>query len=446
VVQIGLSNLDFILIFIYFIFLLIIGYIASRKQKKEDYLIAERKLGSFSTMATINASKTGSVLMIFVALVYLFGISALWYFIGMIVGVLIFLPFALKLKQESKKRFYTLADYFKNKYGKKPALFASILTIIIMFGLLILNLIAGTKIFLFFTGWPFWLCAIIMTLIVMVYLLLGGFKAVVKTDIIQYAAMIFILVALVITLFNGSLIPIQEWNFFRADLTTMIGFFIIGVLFPFAMPDMWQRVYSSKNKATVKKGILLSVLIYAIFALLLALVALTVKIKFPNVDPDLALVYGFGNLLPTGLVGLAVVLLFSAIMSSIDTYIFTASSAIIQDFFNIGKEKTVKYIRRTIFIISILAIIVAILIQSLVIGSYLIVSFIVVLAIAVIASWIKNDIKQTTLICEFIIGTIGLVIYLIVSLSKGYIQPTIVIVSLGSSILGLIIGGTISKK
>ncbi|MEE9525942.1 MAG: hypothetical protein V3V78_05040 [Candidatus Woesearchaeota archaeon] len=439
-----LSRLDFLLILVYFIVLLIIGFVSSKRESKEDFLIAERKLGSLSTMATINASKTGSVLMIFVTLVYLWGIAALWYFIGMVLGVLVFLPFALRLKENSQHRFYTLADYFKHNYGKKAAVFASLITIIIMFSFLILNLIAGTKIFVFFTSWPFWLCAIIMILIVMVYLLLGGFKAVVKTDILQYIAMVFILVMLALTLFNGSLIPIAEWNFFKADIATMAGFFIVGILFPFAMPDMWRRVYSARDKKAVRNGILSSAAIYAVFAFLLALVALTVKTKFPAVDPELALIHGFGNLLPAGLLGLSVVLLFSAIMSSIDTYIFTASSAIIQDFLKLDKTKTIEYIRKTIFVLSILAVLITILIQSLTIGTYIVVSFIVVLAIATIATWINKKIKKTTLLSEFIFGLIGMMIFLVISLSKGYIQPTIVLVALASSLLGLIIGAVIS--
>ena len=437
-----LSTIDFILIAVYFAVLLLIGYFVSRRESKEEFLISGRKLGSLSTMATINASKTGSVLMIFVAITYLWGFTAIWYFIGMVLGVLVFLPFALKLKENSKKRFYTLADYFKFNYGKKSAVLASLITIIIMFGFLILNLIAGTKIFLFFTGWPFWLCSVIMIGIVVVYLLLGGFKAVVKTDIIQYSAMLFILIVLAVVLFNCSLIPFSEWGIFSADIFTMVGFFIIGLLFPFAMPDMWQRVYSSRDTKSLRNGILASAVVYAVFAFLLSLVALTIKIKFPLIDPDLALIHGFGALLPAGLLGLSVVLLFSAIMSSIDTYIFTASSAIVQDFF---KKNVVNNIRKVIFLLSILAVIIAILIQSLVLGSYLVVAFIIVLAVVVISTWIKKNITQRTLLFEFIFGLIGLIFFLGYSLNRGYIGSMIVMVSLGCSILGLIVGGIYEK-
>ncbi|MAH03635.1 hypothetical protein CMI39_02505 [Candidatus Pacearchaeota archaeon] len=439
-----LSNLDLIFVFAYFIVLILIGYFSSRKQKEEDYLIAERKLGTLSTMMTLNASKTGSILMLFVAMVYLWGISALWYFIGAATGLMIFVPFALKLKEESKTKYYTLADYFRYNYGETIALIASFITIFIMFGFLVINLIAGTKIFVFFTGWPFWICAGIMIVVVLSYILMAGFKAVVKTDVLQYIAIIIILAFLAFILFDGSLIPASEWNFFNAELSTIIGFFMIGLLMPFASPEIWQRVYSSKGKKELRNGMILSVIIYTCVAFLLALVALTVKIQFPDLDPDLALIYGFANLLPGGLLGLSVILLFAAIMSTIDTYIFAGSSAIVQDFFNYNRKKTVSYIKKTIFLFTVLAAIVAVLIQDLVIGGYIFVSIVVVLAICVLATWIKKNIKQRTLLFELVIGVIGLMTYMIISLSKGQIQPTIVIVALGSSIIGLIIGGIVS--
>ncbi|MCG2696357.1 MAG: sodium:solute symporter family protein [Candidatus Portnoybacteria bacterium] len=439
--MVNLSNLDFILVFVYFAILLVVGYFTSRKQKDEDYLIAERKLGSWSTMATINASKTGSILMIFVALVYLWGFSALWYFIGMVLGILIFLPFALKLKENSQQKFYTLADYFKYNYGKKSAVFASLLSIFLMFGFLVINLIAGTKIFVFFTGWSFWLCSIIMVFIVLLYLLMGGFKAVVKTDIIQYAAMIFILGMLALLLFNGSLIPASEWNFFNADIGTIVGFFLAGILFPFAMPELWQRVYSSKNKLTLKRGLLMSVFVYTIFAFLLGLIALTIKANFPGIDPDLALIHGFANLLPQGLLGLSVVLLFAAVMSSLDTYIYTGASAIVQDFFDWDKRKTVKNIRKVIFLLSIFGTLIAISLQSLILGSYIFVASLVILAVPVIATWIKKDIKQRTLIFGFVFGIMGFVIFLIMTIKE--VTPTIVIVSLISTLIGLSLGGLV---
>jgi Na+/proline symporter len=442
--MVDLSGLDFILIGAYFFVLLVIGYASSRKQKEEDYLIGDRKLGSFSTMMTMNASKSGSILMIFVALIYLWGFSALWYFIGVVTGSILFIPFALKLKDHSRGRFYTLADYFKHNYGTRAAVFASIISTLFMIGILILNLIAGAKIFAFFTGWPFWLCSTVMMLIVLTYLLMGGFKAVIKTDILQYTAMIFILVMLTFVIFNSSVIPASDWNFFKADIVTIVGFFLVGILFAFSSPDMWRRVYSSKGKKELKKGLVWATILYAILAFFLVLVSLTIKAKFPSVDPDLALLYGFANILPNGLLGLSAILLFAAIMSSVDTYIFTSASAVVQDFFDFDKKLIIKNIKRAIFVLAVVGTLVSILIQNLIIGSYLFVALASILGAVVIWTWIKKRTRQRTLIIGFIFGILGLLFYLIKSLSEGEINPMMVIFTLVFTIVGLVVGGFIS--
>jgi len=257
-------------------------------------------------------------------------------------------------------------------------------------------------------------------------------------------AIVFIILLLALLLFNGSLVPASEWNVFSADIITMVGFFLVGILLPFASPELWQRVYSAKGKKEVKAGLLWSIVPYGIVAFLLSLIALTVKVSFPNIDPDLALIYGFANLLPPGLLGLSVVLLFGAVMSSVDTYIFTASSAIVQDFSISNKQKTVKDIKKIIFTISLVALITAILIQSIIIGTFIFVAIVMVLAVPVIATWIKRDIKEETLIFGFTIGLILSAAYTIFSLIKGNIEPTIIVVALGSTILGLLIGGIFS--
>ncbi|MBU1198777.1 MAG: hypothetical protein KKF46_06350 [Nanoarchaeota archaeon] len=283
-----------------------------------------------------------------------------------------------------------------------------------------------------------------MVFVISVYLYLGGFKAVAKTDILQYAAMIIIFIILTIVMFKGSLIPVAEWNFLRADIFTIIGFFIIGIMFPFASPELWQRVYSSKGKKQLRNGLWLSLGFYTLMALMMALVALTIKAQFPGINPDLALIQGFKNLLPSGLIGLATVLLFAAIMSSLDTYIYTGASALIQDFFKWTKQKIVNNIKKVIFIFAIISALIAISIQDLIIGSYLFASFYTVISLPVIATWIKSKIRARTIVISFITGILGVVVFLVISLSRGEITPMIVLVAIASSVSGLLTGGLVS--
>jgi Na+/proline symporter len=111
----NLSMIDLFSISLYLLLMIALGIFSARgKNKPETFLIADRKLGFLSQTATIVASKTGAgVLVTFVALVYIYGLGAMWFFIGASIGYIIFSFFAAGLrKRSSEKKFYTLSDYF----------------------------------------------------------------------------------------------------------------------------------------------------------------------------------------------------------------------------------------------------------------------------------------------------------------------------------------------
>lgn len=114
------ATLDIILVGAYFVAIALIGYISSRKETSGDYLIASKKLGVWQNVSTITSTKiTASIIITFVALVCVFGISAIWAFIGTAIGYLLFLLFAIKLKREGDRNdYHSIADYFYYRYGK----------------------------------------------------------------------------------------------------------------------------------------------------------------------------------------------------------------------------------------------------------------------------------------------------------------------------------------
>ena len=441
-----LGTLDITFIILYFILVFFVAYYKSRKSTTEDFLIAKRKLGIIATVSSINATKTGSILLIFTALLYTYGFSATWYFIGVAVGYLIFIPFALRLHKRHGGTHYTLADYFFHDYGNFSGKTASVLAIFTTVAFLVLNIIASSKVLSFFTGMSFELSTLIVSVFVAIYLLIGGFKAVVTTDVLQYGAIVIIFVIFAFALLQGVTIPAAEWNIAKAGLTNIIGFFIFGILIPFADPNLWQRVYAVKDLKTLKHGILYSVGVYIAVAGLLALIGLAVKTQLPGIDPDIALIHGFVTLLPAGLIGLAVVIFFAAFMSTIDTLSYTSASAIVQDFFKrLSKEQTVFGIKIALILVIIVASIVAIAVQDLILGAFMFAGYAVILAVPTIATWIKPSIRIPTINTAFIFGIIILTIYIVRGVLANSLTPTLVIFAILFSLVGLAIGAVISK-
>jgi len=444
--MVTLTSLDLIFIIAYFLLVVLIAYVRSRKASAEEFLIAKRKLGVLSSLATINATKTGSILLIYTALIYSYGFSAIWFFLGVSTGYLIFIPFAVQLHKRHGKSHYTLAAYFFHSYGRVAGSCASILNIFIMLAWLMMNLIASSKVLSFFSGLSFEISTLIVMAFVLTYLLIGGFKAVVATDILQYFAIVFIFVVFSVVFSRSTSIAPGEWNLFGAGLQNILGFFLVGGLAPFAAPELWQRVYAIKNISTLKKSIFYSVLVYLFLAVVISFIGLSIKSAFPAIDPDIALIEGFARMLPAGLVGLAVVVFFAAFMSSIDTYTYTAASSIVQDFFqNLSKKETVRRIKIAVVGIVILGCVLAIAIQDLLLSAFIFASYVVVLAVPTLATWIRPQVKKRTISTSIVFGTIGLSIVTGMLVVQNNLTPLIVLIAIAISLSGLLVGALYSK-
>ncbi len=433
--------IDYIFIGIYFLFLIVIGIRAANKQGTESFLISDRKLGLISGISTINATKTGSILMIFAALLYVYGFSAIWFFIGIAAGYTFFIPFARRLHDQSDGKFYTLAEYYYKLFDKKCSYWASGINLITMFGLFLINLIATAKVFAYYTHINYSIAVVIVAIIILIYLLLGGFHAVVKTDILQYLAIIAILLLFALVLKKDIQIPQHEWNPFQASFLEISGFLILGFFIPFASPDLWQRVYAFPSKKLLSQSLVGSIILYLILGGVLAFIGLMIKTKLPELDPDIALVHGLVILLPSGLSGLIVVVLFAALMSSIDTYIYTASSTLIQDFFkHWDKEQIKKGIRKSIFGFVLLGSILAIILADLIQTAYLFSAFAMLLSVPTLITWKEPKIPTIVLRLTFLLGFLFLGSFLIYNLSlQRPLNPLIFVISFGSSLLALIL-------
>ncbi len=443
-----MGTLGIVLISAYFAISIVIGLWASRKQTAEGFLLGDRKVSSLSTFATIAASKAdGGFLLVLVTFVYLYDMGAIWYLLGAVAGFWVFYLFAKnRLKDEAdKNQYYTLADYVFKNYGKTAGYLAATLALLKLTFSIIVQLTAGSKALFEITGFSFNVSLVLITSVVFIYLIAGGFKAVVKTDFFQY---IVILVLLLIMLFSLTSIwkvdreYLDPWS---SGLGNIPMFIILGVLTPFFQPAMFQRIYATKNKKTLKRGFLMSMTIYPLMIFIMILIGLVIKTHMPEADPEIAFIKGLIHLLPVYFLGIGGVLMFSAVMSSTDTYIFTSSSVFLQDFVlrnkKVSKEQTVKYFRITMAVIIVLAAIASYLLKSVIVSTYLWATIGIVLGVGIITTWLFRRISGFALTLGY---ALGLIVFIVVSVT-GSFTPLVVGYALVSTLAGLIIGSIISK-
>ena len=126
-----LTLTDYLIIAGYFLIILIVGVLTGRKQEKEEFLISGGKLKSLQATTTIFSSRIGAaILLTYTALVYMYGMGALWYFIGSVVGLFVFYFFGLKVKKwQISKNSIPLPDFFFFLKGKTAGYLATLITI-----------------------------------------------------------------------------------------------------------------------------------------------------------------------------------------------------------------------------------------------------------------------------------------------------------------------------
>ncbi|MEC9283354.1 MAG: sodium:solute symporter family protein [Bdellovibrionota bacterium] len=300
-----------------------------------DYLLMGRKLSLPLFVGSLVATWYGGI----------FGVTQIAYESGiynfLIQGVfwyITYIIFALFLVHKiSKYKSVTLAELIGKQFGPKSQKLAGIFNFFnvvpavytISLGILIESL----------TGIPFWIASSMGLIFVFFYASFGGFRAVVFTDMIQFLAM-FIGVGCVFFL---SLSNFGGLNYLMANLpsthfdlssthglgeTLAWGFIALSTLVD---PNFYQRVFAAKSPAVAKKGILLSTVFWFIFDIFTTFGAMYARAVIPEADPSNAyLVYAL-QLLPVGLKGLFIAGIFACILSTLDSYIFTASNTLLYD-------------------------------------------------------------------------------------------------------------------
>jgi sodium/proline symporter len=198
-----------IAIVVYLGLVLYIGYRYSKKNKSaDDFYLGGRKLGPFVTAMSAEASDMSSwLLMGLPGVAYLSGIAdAGWTAIGLAAGTYInFLIVAKRLRKYSKvaNNSITLPQFFKNRYHdtSNTLLYISAVIIVVFFiPYTASGFAACGKLFSSLFGVSYEIAMIISAIVIVGYTTLGGFLAASTTDLIQSIVMT---IALVIVLVFG---------------------------------------------------------------------------------------------------------------------------------------------------------------------------------------------------------------------------------------------------
>jgi len=310
-----------------------------------------------------------------------------------------------------------------------------------MFGWVVLNFTAGAKLVEEYTPISFEFSVLIVGVIILAYLLIGGFSAVVKTDVIQTIGIFLLFILMVYLLIDTETKPkLVFMDLFNIPVSQIVSFFLAGFFIPMASPELWQRVYAIQDNKHLKRSLFFSSLFYFIIGFILLMIGLVIRIDIPNIDPDTSLIVGFSRLLPIGLAGLSVVIIYSSVSSSADTYMFTTAASVTQDFMEksglLKKEKLFMIMRITLVILMALGITMAIVIRDIVDATFFFVSMTMSLGFLTLAIWIYPKINRYSVNFAIFFCLVGVIVPAIIF----GISATLVVYAIGLCIVGMIVG------
>ena len=262
--------------------------------------------------------------------------SVVWY-----VAYLVFAFFLIN--RIPKNNASTFPELVGNHLGKKAHRVTAVLTIL---NALPIAGVLSVGIFLnFLTGVPVFTGSAIGLFCIFSYSMTGGLRSVVFADLVQFVAMVsaVLMVAIYSVIHYGapsqlsSLLPPQHLQITGGKPFSQVFIWLFIAMSTLVDPLFYQRALAARDEKQARLGILGATLVWFIFDIASVTGALYARAFMPDVDSNTSYLHYAMQILPPGFRGFLLAGVFSAIVSSLDSHLFSASSMISFDLF--PKEK-----------------------------------------------------------------------------------------------------------
>lgn len=264
------SPVDWIVVGLYLALIFYMGLKGARlnRSSTEQFLLGGRMLTLPAFVASLVATWYGGILGVG-EFSYLHGLSN-WFVFGFpyYVFAAVFAVFFARRVRESE--VYSIPDRMLNSYGKPVSILSSVFVFFLsspapyflMFAVLIQVV----------TGWSLVVSLLIGTATVIVYVFVGGFRSVVRTDLIQFTLMFFGFALLLGYLFSDygfsvihDRVPHEMLTLTGGHTWQYIAVWFFIALWTLVAPQFHQFVLSARTPTVARKGIVISIACWMVF-------------------------------------------------------------------------------------------------------------------------------------------------------------------------------------
>jgi SSS family solute:Na+ symporter len=345
----------------YLLLVLAIGVYAARFSSAgvSEFFVGGRRMHRFVVaLSAVVSGRSAWLLLAVSGMAFTRGASAVWAVAGYTaVELLLFLYYAPRLRRFAERHdTVTVPDFFAARFGGSAALRLLLAAVILVFmtGYVASQFVGGGKAFAGSFGLSPTTGILITAGIVFAYTALGGFLAVSLTDMVQAIIMIGALVllpAVAIADRGGlatALAELRALDGIVLDPTAIaagaaVGFLGIGLGSP-GQPHIIVRYLSIADPRQLRYSAVVATVWNVVMGVGAVAVGVTARLYYPSAallpGGDVETVYPLlaQQHLPPILFGIVVSSIFAAIMSTADSQLLVAASAVVRDVY----EKVVK--------------------------------------------------------------------------------------------------------
>jgi len=301
-----------------------------------DYIVAGRRLTLPGFTASLVATWYGGILGVG-EYAWTYGVAS-WFVFGVpyYVAATIFATFLAARARRS--RALTIPDQLAGSFGRPAALVGAV-------ALLLLSAPAAYVLMLgvllrLATGWPLWVGVVLGTALSVSYVFRGGLRAIVGTDMVQFALMFLAFLVLV----PACVATYGGWSFLRENLPAThllpsggqswqaIAVWYFIALTTLVEPTFYQRCYAARSESVARRGIVLSIAFWVVFDFLTTTAGLYARAVLPDLaEPVAAFPLLAERTLAPFWQGVFLVGLLATIMSTVDSYAFVSAVTLGRD-------------------------------------------------------------------------------------------------------------------
>jgi sodium/proline symporter len=339
----------------YGIVLFLIGLWGRRGSRSVvGYYVADKRLPSWVIAFSTNATGESAWLLLgLTGMGYAVGFHAFWVVFGEVLGVALGWAFVAKPFKEYTDRYgsITVPDYLTSRFHDTSNVFRWLGVVIIISmvaAYTAAQLTATGKAFNSFVGMSYDGGVILGAIVILYYTTIGGFKAVAYSDLLQGGLMFLGLLAMPFVGFaaaggwdavmvrlaadDPSLLGLMgSAGLTLPGIISAAGFMAVGLAF-LGAPQLLVRWISARDLTQIARGGPIAVICIIVFDVGAVLTGIAGRALFPGLaDQETILPAMASGLLPEVFLGIYLVIVLAASMSTVDSLLILASSSVARD-------------------------------------------------------------------------------------------------------------------